>query len=84
MPSLTPSLLAVSKQISEEAKKVIHENRFIVDGLVAKGPRHMIHSKILPDHVLPHLTSLTIVLNLIRPGGNPTGEVLSAPTGNWR
>ncbi|KAK4549171.1 hypothetical protein LTR36_007629 [Oleoguttula mirabilis] len=61
-PSLTVGLLATCHQINHEAKGLIFENTFIAESWPAS--KLMIKPKLIPHHVLPQLTSLTLGLEI--------------------
>lgn len=66
LPAPTTGVLATCKQVNREAKDLVLENTFIVDAIIDSSTRRMFHPKMLPNHILPHLTSLVIVVNLHR------------------
>jgi hypothetical protein len=63
-PATAAGLLSVNRLCNREAQGFLLENHFIVNVLVAKGTRSVIHRAQLPTHILPHLKSMTFVLDM--------------------
>ncbi|KAK5125280.1 hypothetical protein LTR85_000956 [Meristemomyces frigidus] len=61
-PLLTVGLLATSYQINDEAKGLLFENTFMADSYPAFKLK--IKPKLIPHHVLPQLTSMTLGLEI--------------------
>lgn len=65
-PRITTPIFQTSKVINKEAEGLLFENTIIVNASIESGTRPAIHRKQLPEHILPHIKSLVIVVDFTR------------------
>lgn len=76
-PQIATPLFCASKVVRKEAEGLLMENTIIVNGCLEFGSRPAIHRSQLPDHILPLVKSLVIVVDF-------TKIVQTARVADWR
>lgn len=65
-PPIATSIFQLSKLVSKEAEGLLMDNTIIVNGCLEFGSRPAIHRSQLPEHILPHIQSLVLVVDFTR------------------
>jgi len=65
IPALAPSLLSTSWQLKQEAETLLESNTFVFNLYLQSGYRSVIHRSQLSLILLPKITSLTFVIDVV-------------------
>ncbi|CZT15243.1 uncharacterized protein RCC_12223 [Ramularia collo-cygni] len=76
-PAIATSIFGVSKAVNKEAEGLLLDNTIIVNGCLEWGSRSAIHRAQLPEHIIPLIKSLVIVIDFTR-------VVRTARVADWR
>lgn len=80
-PALPTSIFLISKSTKKEAEGMLLDNTIIVNASLQSSIRPAIHRKQLPEHILPFIKSLVIVIDLTK--FVSTGDSTDRPI-DWR